>query len=70
MLGEGCLRPLSQEDLGADVAVTGGPSAEHRAQGHFAEGGGAARHGERRRLVPEIREGNKIMNDYMLSFHV
>lgn len=68
VLSEGCLRPLCQQDLGADVAVTGGSSAEHGAQGHFAEGRGSARHGERRRLVPEVREGNKIMND-MLSFH-
>lgn len=29
VLGERCFRPLSQEDLGADVAVTGGPSPEH-----------------------------------------
>lgn len=54
VFGEGCIPPLSQQDLGADVAVTGGPSPEHRAQGHLTERRGAARHGERG-LVPEVR---------------
>lgn len=60
VLGERCFRPLSQEDLGADVAVTGGPSAEHGAQGHLTERGGAARHREGR-LVPEVRAVKSIM---------
>lgn len=60
VLGERCFRPLSQEDLGADVAVTGGPSAEHGAQGHLTERGGAARHGEGR-LVPEVRAVKSVM---------
>lgn len=55
VLGERCFPPLSQEDLGADVAVTSGPSPEHRAQGHLTEGRRAAGHGERR-LVPEVSE--------------
>ena len=54
VLGEGRLPPLSQEDLGADVAVRRGPSPEHRAQRHLTERRRMARHGERR-LEPEVR---------------
>lgn len=46
VLSEGCVAPLCQEDLGADVAVGGGLSPRGRAQGHVTEGRGAARHGE------------------------
>lgn len=58
VLGERRFRPLSQEDLGADVAVTGGPSPEHGALRHLAERRGAAAHGEGR-LVPEVTRGKK-----------
>ena len=54
VLGEGCFPPLSQEDLGADVAVTRGPSPAHRAQGHLTEGWGVAGNREGG-LVPEVR---------------
>lgn len=64
VLGEGCFRPLGEEDLGTDVAVTGGPSPDHRPQGHLTERRGAARHRERR-LVPEVREKkNKFMTTF------
>lgn len=39
VLGEGTLCPLSQEDLGANVAVTGGATAEDGTQRHVTERG-------------------------------
>lgn len=65
VLREGCFPPLSQEDLGADIAVTSGPSPEHRAQGHLAERRGAARHGERG-LVPEVRGKNNVCLSFLI----
>lgn len=50
VLSEGTFCPLSQEDLGADIAVAGGATAEDGAQRHLTEGG-AERRG---RLVPQM----------------
>lgn len=48
MLGEGGLSALSQEDLGADIAVGGGLPHHGRAQGHVTDGWGVAGHGQGR----------------------
>lgn len=39
VLGEGTFCPLSQEDLGANVPVTGGPTAKDGTQRHVTGGG-------------------------------
>lgn len=58
VLGEGTFCPLSQEDLGANVAMTGGPTAEDGTQRHVTGGDRQGRWGPELLLLPPLSHKN------------